>query len=173
MMRKSDVGRQRSNAIVNRGRVSGFTIIEILLAIATLAILFALSAPLYQAFQVRNALFVAVDTFTQTLSRAQTLSVYMEEDSQWGVKITTGAGSQIDEIILFKGSDFAGRTTAFDEVFDVPSVLEVSGTTEIVFTKFAGELGAGTTTTISSPQAGSLQKVISVNTKGKITVTDE
>jgi prepilin-type N-terminal cleavage/methylation domain-containing protein len=55
-------------------RARGFTLIEILLSVALIGILAGLSLPVYQAFQVKNDLSVAVDTVVQSMRRAQMLS---------------------------------------------------------------------------------------------------
>lgn len=162
---------------------SAFTVIELLLSIAVLSILFAVSVPLYQSFQVRNQFFVTVDTLSQNISRAQIRATYMEKDSGWGVKVNT-TSNKIDDITLFKASDlsgvptgFVGHDTNFDEIFNLYSSVQASGDTEIVFAKFTGEVSTpasgSATVTLTSPQIGDLQKVIRVNKKGNVTIADQ
>lgn len=151
----------------------GFSLIELILVMALLSILFVLSAPLYQSFQVRNNLFVTVDVLSQNISRAQIRATYMEEDSAWGVKVNT-TSNKIDNIILFKGTSYSGRDSSYDETFDLYSSIHATGDTEIIFNKLTGETstGASATITITAPQIGSLQKVVTVNKKGNVVITD-
>ena len=151
----------------------GFTLIEILLVIASMAVLFSLSVPLYQSVQVRNDLFVAVDIFTGSVSRAQALSSYMHGDSGWGVRIET-TSNKIQNITLFKGSTFPGDSDENNEVFSVsPSIQIDTEDPDFVFNKFTGELSvASATVTFTAPQIGTIQKVVTINRKGKISVTE-
>lgn len=111
---------------------AGFTLIEILLSIAAIAIIAGIAVPVYQSFQVRNDLDIAAVEIVQTLRRAQILSQAVDGDIDWGVYVQGGS------ITLFKGASYAARDINFDEVFEVPASIIPSGISEIVFTKFSG-----------------------------------
>lgn len=140
--------------------LKGFTIIEVLLVIAVLAVLLGLSVPVYQSFYNNNELDVFVSVLVQSLRRAKTLSMSVEGDSQWGLKIETGY------LILFKGSSFSARDPGYDEVFSLPNSISFSGLNEITFSKLYGI--PGTTGNISLSLAG---KTIAVNINEKGTVS--
>src|SRR3990167_8395347 len=108
---------------------AGFTMIELLLSISIIAIIAGMSAPIYQAFQVRNDLDIATVSIVQSLRRAQILSEAVDGDSSWGVKVQSGS------IILFKGVNYATRDINFDEKFDVSASITPSGVSEVAFTK--------------------------------------
>lgn len=134
---------------------------EVLLSIATIAVIAGISIPFYQSFQVRNDLDITANTLVQTLRRAQTLSQAVDGDANWGVK------TEISDLILFKGASFATRDTNFDEIFTVPLTITPSGLTEIVFTKFTGLPQSIGTTTLTASTAEI--RNININEKGTLT----
>lgn len=116
----------------SKSTVGGFTLLEILLSIATITIIAGISIPVYLSFQVRNDLDIAALEIAQSARRAQTLSKAVDGDTSWGIKI------QLGSLLLFRGASYAARNTNFDEVFPVPTSIVPSGLSELVFTKFTG-----------------------------------
>ena len=140
--------------------LKGFTLLEVLLSLAILALLAGLSAPVYLNLQSRNDLAVATTTLAQTLRRAQTLAMAVASDSTWGVKVQTG------NFTLFKGLGYSARDPSFDEIFDLPSNLISSGPSEIIFSKFTGE--PQTTGNITLTNVNNENRTLSVSPKGMI-----
>lgn len=141
---------------------TGFTLLEILLSITTIAIIAGISIPIYQAFQNRNNLDIAAVTFAQTARRAQVLAQATDGDTSWGVR------AQIGSITLFKGTSYAGRDASYDETFDLPSSITPSSALgnfwEVVFTKFTGLPQATGTLTLTS--VNNETRNITLNAKG-------
>lgn len=138
----------------------GFMLIEVLLSVALIAALALVTIPVYQSFQVKNGLDIAVNTVSQTLRRAQISAESVLGDNSWGVFVSSTS------ITLFQGQGFLSRVTSSDEVFDLPGAIQVSGLQEFVFIKFSGEtLSTGTLTLTSS--GGDIRSV-SVSTKGVV-----
>lgn len=138
----------------------GFTLVEILLAIALVAVLAGFSIPAYRYFQVQNELSIAADQIVGSLRRAQILSQAVDGDATWGVDIRTG------QITMFQGSSYASRDSDYDEVFDVPSNISFSGINEIVYSKVFGEPDATGIITATSVLGDSI--VITINEKGTL-----
>lgn len=134
----------------------GFTLLELLLSLAIIALVAGLALPASRAFQTRNDLDIATATVAQTLRRAQALAQGMDGDISWGVRVASGS------ITLFRG---AGDPN-FDEVFDVPATITPSGFTEVVFTKFTGDPTATGTITLTSSDSEVVN--VTINAKGTI-----
>ncbi|OGI26088.1 MAG: hypothetical protein A3J76_04010 [Candidatus Moranbacteria bacterium RBG_13_45_13] len=138
----------------------GFTLLEVLLSVAAIAIIAGISIPIYQSFQVRNDLDIAAVEIAQTLRRAQVLAQAVDGDTSWGAYI------QLGNITLFKGTSYVARDTNFDEVFDAPTSITPSGVSEIVFTKFTGL--PQTTGTITLTSNANETRNITINAKGMV-----
>lgn len=138
----------------------GFTLLELLLSITILTIIVGIGIPVYQSLQNNNNLDIAKTTVVQGLRRAQELSRSGEHDAMWGVKVQSGS------ITLFKGATYAARDSAFDELFDTPSNIVPTGSTEIVFSKFYGI--PNTTGTLTLTLNNTVQ-TLNINEKGTLT----
>jgi prepilin-type N-terminal cleavage/methylation domain-containing protein len=136
---------------------SGFTIIELLLAVAIMFVVGAVMAPVSIDFQQRNDLDVAQTTFAQGVRRAQQMSMTGEGDSQWGVIASSGT------IVIFKGNTYATRDVNFDENYVISGSIALSGQLEYDFEKTTGlPAQTGTMTFVN----GIYQKQVGVNAKG-------
>lgn len=137
---------------------AGFTLLEVILVIATITVLAAIAIPVYSNLQVRNDLDVATNTTLQTLRRAQTLSQAVDGDSSWGVKL------QQSDIILFKGVSYALRDTNFDEADTLNSNVTPTGISEIVFSKLLGT--PNTTGILTLTSSNNETQNITIGSKG-------
>jgi len=132
-----------------------------MLSVAVIGIITGISAPVYQSFQNRNNIDIAAASVAQSLRRAEVLATAVDGDVAWGVDIRPGS------ITLFKGSSYAGRDTAFDEVYDFPQSITSSGLAQVVFARFSG--APQTTGTITLTNSNTETRTITINAKGTIT----
>lgn len=137
----------------------GFTLLEVLLVIATITILAGFSLPISAQLQIKNDLDIATSTVVQSLRRAEILSQAVDGDIGWGVHIGSG------NITLFKGNTYATRDTNFDETTTLQPTITPSGIAEIDFAKFTGLPGATGTITLKT---SSDTKNITINEKGAV-----
>lgn len=138
----------------------GFTIVEILLSLSIIAIVLAISAPVYSQFLIRNDLSLAGEAVLGSLRRAYNLSISGYQDDSWGVNIDNGG------VILFRGTDFSGRDTSFDETQDFAPNMTVSGLQQTIFTKLSGLPTSNGTITITN--TGGNSRDITINEEGTV-----
>ncbi len=130
-----------------------------MMAMAVLALLIAVSLPLALSFYKTRQLDVCENGIVQALRRAQLKAMSVEADSTFGVYISS------NQYVLFKGSSYATRDTAYDEVTDLPANLQISGLSEIVFSKLNGTtLNTGNITLTIDNRS----ETININALGRI-----
>jgi prepilin-type N-terminal cleavage/methylation domain-containing protein len=139
---------------------AGFTLLEMLLSVAIIGMLVGISMPFYESFVRRNDLAIATQTVSTMLRRAEVYSRAGNGDSPWSVEI------QSTVVTLFQGTDFAGRTTSFDEAVTLPGSVTASGTGEIQFAKLTAI--PNTTGSITLTSSLSEVRTITVNAKGMV-----
>lgn len=113
-------------------RVRGFTLIEVLLTVAIISVITIVSAPVYLGFQKTNELDVATNTLVQYLYQAQSYSRAEAHDCSWGVTING------QNLTLFCGNSYASRSTAFDNVYNIPASISVTTNLEQIYSKLYG-----------------------------------
>lgn len=138
----------------------GFTLLEILLVIVLMGGLAVLSAPVYNAYKIKNDLNVAVNTTAQTLYRAQVLSQAVDGDDSWGVNIANG------NIVIYKGLSYAARDIEFDEEYEISLQITITGQSDIIFSKFSGL--PQVTGDIILTSINNESKTININSQGMV-----
>ena len=109
-----------------------FTLVELIMVMGILALLTVISLPLAINFYRTRQLDVHENGIVQVLRRAQLKAMSVEDDSSFGVYITP------DRYVLFKGDSYSARDFTYDEIYELPSNLSVSGISEIVFSRLRG-----------------------------------
>lgn len=144
----------------------GFTLIELIIVMAILAVVGALSVPFIQSFQVSSNLSTHTTTITQTLRRAQQQAIAGQNSSSWGVYFDDG----VKMFILFLGNDFATRDQSYDLATDYPEVFTVTTNfaDEIYFSIFSGQPSTVGTVNVSS--LNNETKTISIDSFGLIQI---
>lgn len=140
----------------------GFTIIELLLIIALISILAAVSAPLYTSFLAKNHLENKTFEVKNTLHKAQSNAMSGKQNANWGVYFTSG------QFVLFAGESFASRNGAFDEIHIFPASVSASGLNEIIFQKPKGLPSTTGIITISSTEGAN--NILTITREGIVNI---
>ena len=138
----------------------GFTLPEMLLSVALLAMIGGMTIPMYRTFMVRNDLDVATMTLVHNLRRAQSLSQSSDGDMTWGVHV--GVGS----ILIYKGPSYILRDVNYDENTSIPKTITLGVLREINFSKSLGVPSA--TGTIQFTSQANETRNITINDKGMV-----
>lgn len=119
-----------SNRATNK---PAFTLTEIILVIALVTIVSSIGVAVgIQAFSAQQ-LSANRDLLVSSLYQAQASARASVNNTNWGVHITSA-----NELYIFSGNDFASRDTTEDISFNLSNNVEITGTTEIVFTRVSG-----------------------------------
>ena len=138
--------------------MQGVSLLEIVMVVAILVVALLIYLPSIDKIKNINDLTVTVDAVLSSFKRAQVKAVSNQNDSVWGTKI------EANKVTIFRGSSFSGRNPSFDETFQLPSQVFVSGPSEIFFSKLAGLPNATGSMTLST--VGGSSKIININEQG-------
>lgn len=138
----------------------GFTIIEVIVVLAIMAVFAAAAPPLTHGFRIGYQGDNAVASYVSALHRAQVLAQTGAVDAPWGVAIATGT------VTIYKGATYAARDTNYDEVYAIGRELSPGGVTAVTFAKLSGTPGTTGTTTIAVPGLATVS--VNINSKGMI-----
>ncbi|MDQ5952625.1 MAG: hypothetical protein QG626_754 [Patescibacteria group bacterium] len=105
----------------------GFTVVELMLSVAVIALMAGISMPIYRTFQTRNEADIAAQMIAQALRIAEMQALLGRSGSGWGVYIET------DAVTVFKGASYTERDTDFDNMQVLPGSVEISGDQEFIF----------------------------------------
>lgn len=147
----------------------GFTLVELLISVAILAIMGAMGAVSLSGFRRDRQLELAASDITYTLRRAQSAAIAQENSSAWGVHFDNPS-SGADSFSLFYGNSYAtgtilsmNRLSSFLDYSD-PST---GSTKDVLFAKATGLPGASTTIVIIRAGVASSSRTVTVNAIGK------
>jgi len=140
---------------------AGFTLIEILLTLAIVAILAGLSLPIYFQLKPKNDLDTVALYVVSSLRRAQTLAMSGEHDYSWGVTLETS------NVTLYAIDTNGNRVTEYDETDAVPDTITYTGLTTITFKKLTGEPTTAGSIFLTNPN-NDVQKTITINQSGLV-----
>jgi len=137
----------------------GFTLLELILVVALISITSAIVAPVYFSAKSADDLDNSANALASSLRKAQLLSMAVEGDSSWGVKLIN------ENVVIFKGVDYLSRDSAWDEIFKVNKNIKNSGLDEVVFSKLYGQPNLNGDIYLTD---GNKNKILNINSLGVI-----
>ncbi|MDP3735640.1 MAG: prepilin-type N-terminal cleavage/methylation domain-containing protein [bacterium] len=145
----------------------GFTLIEILISVAVIAILASIATISFTGLRERQALSIGVEEVRTLLSRARARTLAAEDDSVFGLHITTSS------VTLFRGVTY-NPAAGDNELHVLDSLVTISahalagGGADVVFDKRTGMTSDYGTITVALASDVSENKVITIAQTGLV-----
>ena len=139
----------------------GFTLIEIMVAIAILVLIFGLGGNMGLNFYRQYLREQSKSDLTTILKKARSRAMADINQSNHGVYVGE------NQNILFQGNSYSSRATEYDQAFDKASGISISGLGEIVFERFRGSASASSTIILTDVFTNKT-KTIEINYEGRI-----
>lgn len=127
--------------MLNKKNNSGFTLVEIIIAVAIISILLGVASSNFFSIKENSDLKNNAQEFVSALKFAQNKAVSSEDNSKYGIYINTQVSPNL--YILFKGDSYASRIPASDQVNFLQDTIEfnsvdLGGGNEMVFDRLTG-----------------------------------
>ncbi len=138
---------------------SGFSLIEILIAIAIFSIIAGVVGILGNSLYAGYIVFSEKITVVAALEKARSQAMANVGTTSHGVYFGG------EDYILFEGTSYAARASAYDEIIPRAPGIATTGLAEVVFNPLSGDTATIGTVNIS---AGQNPTTISINQEGRI-----
>lgn len=132
----------------NNTNQKGFSLLELLIVIAILALILATVLPSFTNFRRSSLLNTETMNIVTLVNRARLLSVSAKNDTHYGIHFEAG------KVVLFDAAAAYSSTDPTNEVYNAPSGITISsivvngGGSDVLFDKITGETSNNATTTI-------------------------
>ena len=156
---------------MKQARLRGFTLLEVLITIAILAILVSFSSAYYRNIAKSRELGVSVKNIISNLKYSQGKAIAGEDQMKWGIHFINGPSAFDDYYEIFSTPTvYADASTVITETIYLPSTVifndpAASSNKDIIFDRIKGTISAQATIGITSE---SNSKIITINAQGNI-----
>jgi len=146
----------------------GVTLIELLIALAILAIISAIVVSPFNSFRLTGALQGDVENVLSFINKARLNTLSSQNDSEYGVHFESG------RVVLFKGPTFTEPNPDNEELtfvagIEASTISLTSGVSDVVFERLTGTANATGTVIISAVSDPSISRTLNIYGTG---VTD-
>src|SRR3989338_1425633 len=146
--------------------LTGFTLIEIFIALAVLAILGTIVLSAFSRFRASTELDAAVRQALSVIRLAQSKTLAAEGDSQHGVRF------EPDRITLFPGASFAqaptNEVTVLSALVQITNISLAGGGVDLVFDRLTGRTPQSGSVTLASAYDPSRTRVVTIDSSGQV-----
>lgn len=153
--------------------MKGFSLAELLVAIAIMAILAAVSFSNYAGFRNKHSVEAEVMKLTAAIREAMELSRSQADSSQWGVHFANPTGDSNDFYEIWKGGSYAsGTVTQKANLSDRARFTDPAdnSTKDVIFGKATGLPTASSSVVVESLTGGGTG-TINIDTSGRVDYT--
>lgn len=140
---------------------SGITYIQVLVVVAMIGILAAISSPYYLHFQSRQQLSATAETLLADIRLAQSKAMQRNNGDQWGIHIDNAAG----EYTIYYGELYSASESNNITV-PYPTNISLSPNQDISFAPVTGAPTSATSITVSSSAIPTETYTITINDEG-------
>ncbi|MEK7123342.1 MAG: type II secretion system protein [Patescibacteria group bacterium] len=144
----------------------GFTVIEVLVAVAIIVLITAIGVGVFRNFKIENQLNSAAAGVLSVIRLAQSKTLAGEASSQWGVHF------QSDRYALFQGgiynaADPNNVVSLLDPQIQISVIALAGGGSELIFNRLTGTTGQDGNVQISSVSDASRLRTIYIESSGQ------
>lgn len=135
-----------SKTFKHRGKIKGFTVMEIIIVVSTIAVISSFIFVTFASINSRESLDKSASLVSSKLSEARSLTLSSNQDIEYGVHFDS------DQVVLFSGTTYiAGSSTnivyPFNSRVNISNIQLNDGGSDIIFERLTGRaLSYGTTT---------------------------
>ena len=140
------------------GLRTGFTLLEILIVIGIATVLIGFGYLIGFDFYRSQILRSETQTVVSLLRVARSKAMANVNQAPHGFAFRNNT------YVMFQGTSYASRDSAYDEITGISPLITATGTQEVVFSQLSGNANAATVM-LSTPAASS---TISINNEGRI-----
>ncbi len=142
----------------------GFGILEIILAIAIVVILAAISLPSFERMRQEQVLKTAVADLVSAVDKAKSQTLSSVNSLEYGVHFES------NKIVVFEGNLYSSSDPSNEDMLisspvTISDISLTGGATELYFDKLSGEPSKNGTVTISN---SSISKTITISPTGAV-----
>lgn len=151
--------------------MKGFTIIEIIIVIAIIAVLFGTGFLRLLDYRQHQTLNSTKQSIVAILRDAQNRSISQESGARWGVHFENPPGTANNFYELFSGASYSQNNVVSRNNLDpeIKFIDPADGITkDVIFLPITGKLGAVASTTIALFSDSSVSSTIAIDLNGKI-----
>ncbi len=144
----------------------GLSLIETVIALAVLGLVAAVSIISFSQFRDRQQMARSSEQVTGTLARARSLTVFSQEESQYGVHFTSAS------VTLFKGVVFSPGDPDNQEInltqVEISNINLNGGGADVVFQRLSGQTANFGTVTLSLSRDPGLTRLVEIKSTGLV-----